>query len=148
MGFKNIHIGNFIEKRVTESGIELSRICNFMKCTEEEIYDTYTSKEIGTEKLLKWSKLLDYDFFRLYTQHLILYSPPVNIKEEAETKTQLPVFRKNIYTREIIDFMLELINTGVKTKAEIIKEYRIPKTTLYKWISKKPAKSSNENEDA
>ena len=132
MGFKNIHIGNFIEKRVAESGIELSRICNFMKCTEEEIYGTYTSKEIGTEKLMKWSKLVNYVFVRLYTQHLILYSPPVDIKEEAKTKTQLPVFRKNIYTREIIDFMLELINTGVKTKAEIIKEYRIPKTTLYK----------------
>lgn len=137
MNFKNIHIGNFIEQRVDEKKIALSRICNFMKCTEEEVCNTYSSNEISTEKLLKWSKLLDYDFFRIYTQHLILYSPPVNIKEKAETKTQLPVFRKNIYTREIIDFILELIHTGIKTKAEIIQEYRIPKTTLYKWISKK-----------
>jgi hypothetical protein len=108
-----------------------------MKCTEEEIYHMYGSNEIGTEKLLRWSKLLDYDFFRIYTQHLILYSPPENNKQKAETKTELPVFRKNIYTREIIDFILELIHTGVKTKAEIMQEYRIPKTTLYKWISKK-----------
>ncbi|KAA0128542.1 transposase [Chryseobacterium sp. SN22] len=141
MNFKTIHIGNFIEKRVAESGIDLSRICNFMKCTEEEIQSTYASKEISTERLLKWSKLLDYDFFRIYTQHLILYSPPLHIKEEIQTKTQLPVFRKNIYTREIIDFILELINNGIKTKAEIIQEYRIPKTTLYKWISKKDKKT-------
>ncbi|GEN76382.1 transposase [Chryseobacterium hagamense] len=137
MKFKNIHIGNLIEKRVVEKKMELYHICNFMKCTEEEIYRMYGSHEISTEKLLKWSKLLDYDFFRIYTQHLILYSPPVNIKEKAETKTELPVFRKNIYTREIIDFILELIHTGIKTKAEIMQEYRIPKTTLYKWISKK-----------
>ena len=148
MGFKNIHIGNFIEKRVAECGIELSRLCNFMQCTEKEIYITYASNEIGTEKLLKWSKLLGYDFFRLYTQHLILYSPPASIKEEAETKTQLPVFRKNIYTREIIDFILELVNTGIKTKTEIIQEYRIPKATLYKWISKKQDKPFEEHENA
>jgi hypothetical protein len=137
MNFKNIHIGNFIETRAAEKKMELSRICSYMKCSEEEVYHTYGSDEISTEKLLKWSKLLDYDFFRIYTQHLILYSPPVNIREKTETKTQLPVFRKNIYTREIIDFILELIHTGIKTRAEIIQEYRIPKTTLYKWIRKK-----------
>lgn len=146
MNLKKINIGKFIKKRVAESGIEMSRICNVMKCTESEIYNMYSSEEISTEKLLKWSKLLDYDFFRIYTQHLILYSPPVNLKSQAEKKTQLPVFRKNIYTREIIDFILELINTGMKTKAEIITEYRIPKTTLYKWISKETKQSVDENE--
>ncbi len=147
MNFKNIHIGNLIEKRVAESGMDLSRICNFMKCTEEEIYSIYASKEVGTEKLLKWSKLLDYDFFRIYTQHLILYSPPLHLKEEIRTQTQLPVFRKNIYTREIIDFILELINKGIKTKLEVMQEYRIPKTTLYKWISKRETQTLSENEN-
>ncbi len=127
--------------------MNLSRICNFMKCTEEEIRSTYASKEVGTEKLLKWSKLLDYDFFRIYTQHLILYSPPLHIKEENVTKTQLPVFRKNIYTREIIDFILELIDKSIKTQVEVMQEYRIPKTTLYKWISKKSNKTRSENEN-
>uniref|UniRef100_A0AAU6WTR7 Uncharacterized protein n=1 Tax=Chryseobacterium endophyticum TaxID=1854762 RepID=A0AAU6WTR7_9FLAO len=61
-----------------------------MKCSEDEIYTTYSSREIGTEKLLKWSKLLDYDFFRIYTQHLILYSPPVKPKEKAKKR---PSFR-------------------------------------------------------
>lgn len=51
-------------------------------------------------------------------------------------KTSLPRFRKNIYTKEVIDFILELVNVGEKTKRQIIEEYCIPKTTLYKWISK------------
>nr|WP_294319151.1 transposase [uncultured Chryseobacterium sp.] len=146
MDFKSIHIGHFIKKRVAENGIEISRISKYMKCSEDEIYTTYSSREIDTEKLLKWSKLLDYDFFRIYTQHLILYSPPVKPKEKAKKKTELPVFRKNIYTREIIDFILELINTGIKTKSEIIEEYCIPKTTLYKWISKENTEFPDENE--
>lgn len=139
MNFKNIHIGKIIEKRVAESGIQSSRICAFMKCSGKEINDTYRSEEIGTEALLRWSKLLDYDFFRIYTQHLILYAPPCKVKSNGQAAgkdSQLPVFRKNIYTREIIDFILDLLTTGEKTKAEVIEEYRIPKTTLYKWISK------------
>lgn len=137
MNFKEIHIGSLIQQRVTESGTAISRICNFMKCTQEEIEDIYKSKSIDIEKLLKLSKLLEYDFFRLYTQHLIFYAPPVSsLNVKAEKKSSLPQFRKNIYTKEIIDFILKQIESGKMTKNEVIGRYNIPKTTLYKWISK------------
>jgi DNA-binding NtrC family response regulator len=137
MNFKNIHIGQMMEILVTESGIELSRICNFLKCTEEEISEIYQSKSLDTEVLLKWSKLLGYDFFRVYSQHLILYAPSSATEQKLEnTKTKLPQFRKNIYTKEVIDFILEQISLGNMTKKQVIERYRIPKTTLYKWISK------------
>lgn len=138
MNFKNIHIGQMIEKRITESGIEISRICNFMKCTEEEIQEMYTQGNLSTNILLKWSKLLEYDFFRVYSQHLILYAPPSTIEKNKKNnvKSKLPQFRKNIYTKEIIDFILEQIEKKEMTKNQIIERYRIPKTTLYKWISK------------
>ena len=99
--------------------------------------EMYKHKSLDTEILLKWSKLLEYDFFRIYTQHLILYAPPVKQEEnENNKKSSLPQFRKNIYTKEIIDFILEQISNGKMTKNEVIERYRIPKTTLYKWISK------------
>ena len=115
----------------------MSRICNFFKCKEKEVTEMYQAKSLDTEILLKWSKLLEYDFFRIYTQHLILYAPPVKQEEnENNEKSSLPQFRKNIYTKEIIDFILEQISNGKMTKNEVIERYRIPKTTLYKWISK------------
>ena len=139
MNFKSIHIGSLINQLVTESGIEISRICNFLKCSEDEISEMYGAKSLDTEILLRWSKLLEYDFFRVYTQHLILYAPP-SAEEKTEKqnskKSMLPQFRKNIYTKEVIDFILELVQTGEKSKNQIMEEYRIPKTTLYKWISK------------
>lgn len=138
MNFKDIHIGYFINQRVTENGIEISRICNFLKCTEKEISKMYQSKSLDTELLLRWSKLLEYDFFRIYSQHLILYAP-ISADEKANQQnvnTSLRQFRKNIYTKEIIDFILEQIEKKEMTKNQIIKRYRIPKTTLYKWISK------------
>ncbi|MDM1551516.1 helix-turn-helix domain-containing protein [Empedobacter falsenii] len=136
--YKNIHIGSLIKQLVTENGIEMSRICNFLHCTENEVLDTYTSKDIDTSALLKWSKLLEYDFFRIYTQHLILYAPFSNhYLKENENKTEgLPSFRKNIYTREIIDYVLKKIRTGEMSKSEVLKKYDIPKTTLHKWIEK------------
>lgn len=137
MTFKEINIGQMIEKAVTESGIAMSRLCNFMKSDEEEINEMFLNENIQTDILLRWSKLLSYDFFRVYSQHLIFYAPPSNGDSTPEkTNTQLPQFRKNIYTKEVIDFILEQITTGEMPKKEVIEKYSIPKTTLYKWLSK------------
>lgn len=89
--------------------------------------------------------MLEYDFFRIYTQHLILYAPTsAKAENTKKQKPVLPRFRKNIYTKEIIDFILEQIETKQKTIKQVIEEYKIPKTTLYKWISKYKI---NPNED-
>jgi len=134
---KDIHIGRLIELRISEMEIDLSRICNFFMCTEEDVKKMCESKSLDCDLLLKWSKLLEYDFFRLYSQHLIFYAPPRSTDyNQKNIKTDLPQFRKNIYTRDIVDFILEMVRNGTKTKKEVIEQYRIPKATLYKWISK------------
>jgi hypothetical protein len=45
-----------------ESGMESARICNFFKCTEEEITKMYSDTDLTTDILLKWCKLLEVDF--------------------------------------------------------------------------------------
>lgn len=77
INFKEIHLGELIKKRVDELSVDTSRICKFLKCTEDEVTEMYKAKSIDSNILLRWSKLLEYDFFRLYTQHLILYAPLV-----------------------------------------------------------------------
>lgn len=134
MNFKDIHIGELIKKRVNECEIELSRICNFLQATPTEVELMFTEKSLNAEVLLRWSKLLKYDFFRIYSHHLILYSPPTSNKQNKSNV--LPHFHKNVYTKEIINFILEQIRNNVKTKQEVITEYNIPKATLYKWLEK------------
>ncbi|CAH0205802.1 helix-turn-helix domain-containing protein [Chryseobacterium sp. Bi04] len=137
MDFKNIHIGQLIQKRVLECEIDIVRICNFLKYSDEEVDTMYTLKSLDSELLLRWSKLLEYDFFRIYNQHLILYAPQISRNQsQVKKESELPKFRKNIYTKEIIDFIVNLIESGEKTRAQVIEEYRIPKTTLYKWLEK------------
>lgn len=135
--FSDIKIGSLIEAKVQESEINTDRICNFFKCTEDKIEQMYLSKSLDSDELLRWSKLLKYDFFRIYSQHLILYSPPTKSSKTLHKSTiTIPQFRKNIYTMELINFILELIDSGEKTSQQIIKDYQIPKTTLYKWLKK------------
>lgn len=133
--FKTIHIGSLLKMRMKELNIEMSRACKFFKCTEPEIEAAYQSSSLDSETLLKWSKLLEYDYFRLYSQHLILYAPQGNSFLNKKN-TQLPQFRKSIYTIELIYFIIDMVNTGEKTKKQITDEYKIPKATLHKWLVK------------
>ncbi len=129
---KKIHIGKLIKLRVDESDIDILRICNFFNKTEVEITSMYLYEHLNTDDLLKWSKLLKYDFFRIYSQHLIFYSPQSSSVNNIHTK--LPRFRKNIYTKEIIDFIVGKIVKGEKSKEQVIKDYRIPKTTVLIYV--------------
>ncbi|MGE8555487.1 MAG: transposase [Chryseobacterium jejuense] len=136
--FKDIHMGNLIKLRVSEKKIGLLRICGFLKCTAEDIEKMYISRSIDSELLLKWSKLLEYDFFRIYSQHIILFAPNNSDQEKEQSKedTVLPNFRKSLYTREIIDFMLNQYNSGNMSRQDIHKRYNIPKSTFHKWLNK------------
>jgi hypothetical protein len=135
---KNIHLGTLISQRVKEKGFDEFRICRFLKCTDSEWRSILSQKSVDTDIVLKLSTLLEYDFFRIYSQHLILYAPQANThyNSSKNNKSSLPYFRKNIYMKEVIDFILEQIESGNKTKAQIMSEYRIPKTTIYKWVNK------------
>lgn len=134
---KDIFIGKYIEERVKETEISMERIMKFVGVEENELRQIFEAKSVDTNTLLRFSKILEYDFFRLYSQHLIFYAPVAAINPEPkEKKTNLPQFRKNIYTQEVIDFVLRLIRTNEKTISQVIEEYRIPKSTLYRWISK------------
>ncbi|WP_370900466.1 transposase [Chryseobacterium gossypii] len=136
MLYKEIHIGQFIRERVAEQGITMERICNFLKKDEKFVEKVYNSRSIDTDLLLRWSKLLEYDFFRLYSSHLILYSPPSAVNKTAQKSEKIPYFRKNIYTQEIKDFIIKRIRSGEMTQNDVIKEYSIPKSTLHRWLQK------------
>ncbi len=95
----------------------------------------YSSESLDSKILLRWSKLLEYDFFRIYSQHLILFSPQIP-SNQTDKRNSLPQFRKNLYTKELIDFIVDKIKTDKMTTKQVIENYRIPKTTLHKWLEK------------
>ncbi len=138
---KHIHIGEMIQTRWKEMDVSMERTMNFLEKGEKEISQMFEQPTLDSGILLRWSKLLEYDFFRLYSHHLILYAPKAAVQhkgqeEPARRTSSLPEFRKHVYTKEVIDYLLKLIDQKEKTASQIISEYRIPKTTLYKWLNK------------
>jgi hypothetical protein len=135
MDLNDINIGYMIKNRVADLEIEIPRICKFFSLSEIEIAKMYENRSLDTEILLKWSKLLEYDFFKFYSQQLIL-DPQGMRREYKDLKSALPRFKKKTYTKEMIEFLMEHIKTGRKTKQQIIEEYMIPRATLNNWINR------------
>ncbi|MCT2409949.1 transposase [Chryseobacterium antibioticum] len=136
MNLKEIHIGSLVKTKAEELRMPPERIMNFLHCTEDEIKAMYQQEYMDTYSLLRWSKLLRYDFFRIYTGHLILYAPPCKADNMIKVRDSHLQFRKSIYTEEVKGFILDKIITKQMTVTEVITRYKIPKTTLYKWIKK------------
>ncbi len=148
MLYKDIHIGQFIKERVEEMEVPMDRICNFLNKDVVTVENMYNSKSIDTDLLLRWCKLLEYDFFRIYSSHLILYAPPSAVNKTPERSKKIPYFRKNIYTQEIKDFIINRIVSGEMTHNEVITEYSIPKSTLHRWLQKQQTPNKKKNSNA
>lgn len=136
MNLKNIHIGSLIQSKVEDLNISIERITGFLDCDEKSVKEMCLQKEIDTDILLMWCKLLEFDFFRVYSGHLILYSPPSKVGKVLKKKENTLVFRKNIYTEEVKNFIIGKVRTEQMTVNEVIFRYKIPKTTLFKWLKK------------
>lgn len=147
--FKDIHIGKLIQERMSECNIDIDRACNFLKVSEEIIMQMFDEKSLDSEILLHWSKLLEYDFFRIYSQHLILYAPQDTNKasRKKDKKTSLPVFKKNIYTHEVIMYLVDLVKSGRKSMRNIQQEYNIPSTTILRWVNKYGNNAESDNKE-
>ncbi len=136
--FKDILIGECIKTRIQEIGITEAEVARSLETDQDELIGYYTAQDMDVDVLLKLSKILDYDFFRLYSQHLILYAPAIARETRSSNveKSEGLQFRKNIYTFEIINFILEKIENNEMSISEVVNTYNIPKTTLNKWINK------------
>lgn len=137
MNFKDIHIGSVIHEQVQLQEIAIKRICNFFGYNEDEIEAMYEQKSLDADLLLKWSKLLKYNLFLYYQNHLILYAPyGASIATKKASNNTTYSFRKNIYTQEIKDHMVNLVLKGGEEPMTVAQKYCIPKNTLYRWLRK------------
>jgi len=136
LNLKNIHIGQIIQSKVNELGFKTDRLTKYFDCDEEVINASYNAKSIDTETLLGWSKLLKHDFFRYFVAHLGMYHAIKTNSGNKQSERTVGEFRKNVYTKEIIDFVLKQVRESDLTLAEITQKYNIPKTTIHRWVRK------------
>ena len=97
---KDIFIGKYIQDRIKELNIPETRIANFIGCDEKLLQEYYNAKSVEADVLLRFSKILEYDFFRLYSQHLIFYAPSSSLSSPEDVTIQVCPNFERIFTRK------------------------------------------------
>ena len=59
---KNIYIGPIIKQKVIESGMTITEFADRINCERSSVYYIFKQKSIDTERLLKISEVLNFDF--------------------------------------------------------------------------------------
>ena len=79
MKTKDIHIGSMIEQKVKEKGIKISVFAKAIYCNRSNVYSIFRRKSIDTEQLVLISKVLNFDFIKLYFEN---ESEPVQLQKK------------------------------------------------------------------
>lgn len=66
-----IHIGSIIKKRFDEQGVSVSWFARELCCDRTNIYSIFKRESIDTALLEKISIILDYDFFKHYSDDIL-----------------------------------------------------------------------------
>ena len=66
----NIHIGNIIEKKLTELGMKKSEFAKRIHKQRQNINDLLSKESIDTNDLILISEILKFDFFKEYSAKL------------------------------------------------------------------------------
>lgn len=135
---RNIHIGNIITNVILEKKLTDKELSFKLKISIDEINKQLTSNTMDTITLLKWSRALRYDFFRLYSSHLMLHHGISNSISKKALNIDIKgiQIRKNVYTKEMIFFLVNKVKSNEMKPMQVIDKYGIPKTTFYKWLLK------------
>ena len=62
-----MHIGNLVRQKVIEKGLTIVWFAEQLSCTRVNVYKIFSKRSIDTDMLFRISKILDYDFFRHYS---------------------------------------------------------------------------------
>lgn len=137
---RDIHIGNIISFVIIEKKFSFDEIKIKMGSSTRTINRMLNASSIDTATLLRWSKVLKYDFFRLYSSHLMLHHGISNTISKKTDNIEIEGIhiRKNVYTKELIQFVVNKVRNKEMSTKQVISKYGIPKTTFYKWLQKHP----------
>ena len=64
-----MHIGNLIKQQLEEQGRTVVWFARKLSCSRTNVYKIFEKPSIDTNLLLRISSILNYDFFKHYTEY-------------------------------------------------------------------------------
>lgn len=65
-----MHIGSLIKQKVREQKKTSVWLAQSLSCSRTNVYKLYDKKSVDTDVLIRISKILDFDFFSLYSTEM------------------------------------------------------------------------------
>ena len=74
---KDIYIGSIIKQKFIESSMNIQEFANRINCDRTTVYGIFKRKSIDTERLIRISEALDFDFVNeiYYEKNTLLEKP-------------------------------------------------------------------------
>jgi len=67
-GDAKVPIGKLIKEQFLQSKISIEEFAGLIGCNKDNVYDIFRREHINTDQLLKISKELNFDFFKIYSE--------------------------------------------------------------------------------
>ena len=96
-----IHIGKQIQRKCVERKIGTTEFAKNINTTKQNVYAIFKRESIDTSLLLKISKVLRYDFFKVYNDQL-------NIDELASLTSEQKIIiqdKEIIYLKQLVEVL-------------------------------------------
>ncbi len=65
-----MHIGSVIRQKVSEKGFTVTWLAGQLAYSRTNVYKIFHKRSIDTDVLMKISRILDFDFFSLFSDSL------------------------------------------------------------------------------
>ena len=65
-----IQIGQLIKEQFRQSKLSIEEFAGSIGCKRDNVYDIFQREWINTDQLLKISKILKFDFFKMYSEQI------------------------------------------------------------------------------
>ena len=76
-----IQIGSLIRQQLRHQGKTVVWLARELSCSRNNVYKIFNNNSISTQELLRISRILNYDFFAIYSQEL-------NTQQEVQETAQ------------------------------------------------------------
>ena len=101
-------IGELIKKQFHQSGLSIEGFAKSIGCNRDNVYDIFRRERINTDQLLKISKILKFDFFKTYSEHInketmIQVCITINIPREEMEKGNICKYCEKGKNRKVIN---------------------------------------------
>jgi len=63
-----VQIGKLIKEQFIQSKLSIDEFAGLIGCNRDNAYDIFRREHINTDQLLKISKMLNFDFFKIYSE--------------------------------------------------------------------------------